>query len=226
METTVVQGARALARAEILRSIRASARRQLREVGASELSLRAVARELGLASSAIYRYVASRDDLLTELIIEIYDELGEAAEAADAAVTDRDPAVRWRAVSLAIRHWALEHPHDYALVYGSPVPGYAAPRTTVDPAIRVTVVIAGILRDARPAPSSAGAGADLLDAMPGVRALLSSDDPALLLRAAMAWVGVFGAVSFELFGHFAGGITEPAVYFEAAVAQYARDLGI
>src|SRR3954467_4058552 len=124
----LVPTARERVRAELTADIADAARRQLAEVGAAALSLRAVARELGMASSAVYRYFPSRDDLLTRLIIDGYDDLGSAAEDAD------DPAAaphdRWMAVCRAVRHWAVAHPYEYALLYGSPVPGYEAPRDT------------------------------------------------------------------------------------------------
>src|SRR3954471_4349899 len=78
-----VPTARERVRAELTAEITDAARRQLAEVGAAALSLRAVARELGMASSALYRYFPSRNDLLTRLIIDGYDALGEAAEKAD-----------------------------------------------------------------------------------------------------------------------------------------------
>src|SRR3954463_9000324 len=127
--------ARERARAELTAEITELARAQLATVGAAGLSLRAVARELGMASSAMYRYFPSRDDLLTRLIIEGYDALGTAAEDADDPTAP--PPDRWLAVCRAVRDWARAHPHEYALLYGSPVPGYAAPRDTVPAAIRV-----------------------------------------------------------------------------------------
>ena len=127
------QTARQRARAELTREIKEAARRQLAETGAPQLSLRAVARELGLVSSALYRYFPSRDDLLTALIIDAYDSLGEAAEAAAAANGTAGPRGGWRAVCHAVRDWARANPHEYTLIYGSPVPGYQAPRDTVGP---------------------------------------------------------------------------------------------
>src|SRR6185436_694395 len=116
------------------------------------LSLRAVARELGMVSSALYRYFASRDELLTALIIDTYDSMGEAAESADASVADRsDVLARWIAVTNALRDWALARPHEYALIYGSPVPDYAAPQDTVGPATRPVLVMGAILADAKAA---------------------------------------------------------------------------
>lgn len=146
MSTT--QGARARARIEVTAAIKDEARRQLAAEGAAKLSLRAVARELGMVSSALYRYFPSRDDLLTALIIDAYDSLGETAEAAHSKVADAGPLRRWTTVCEAVRGWALAHPHEYALIYGSPVPGYVAPETTVPPAARVALLLIGITRDA------------------------------------------------------------------------------
>src|SRR5262244_3234056 len=140
--------ARERVRAELIREITEIARRQLATDGAAGLSLRAVARELGMVSSAIYRYFPSRDELLTALIIEAYDALGGAAEAASARPPPADVRGRWRAACHAVRDWALAHPHEYALIYGSPVPGYQAPQATIAPAIRVARVIGGLLADA------------------------------------------------------------------------------
>src|SRR5215471_7951252 len=119
--------ARERVRAELIREITEIARRQLATEGAAGLSLRAVAREMGMVSSAIYRYFPSRDDLLTTLIIDGYNAVGTAVEKADAAWPAEDYAGRWLAACRAVREWALAHPHEYALVYGSPVPGYQAP---------------------------------------------------------------------------------------------------
>ncbi|WP_181790369.1 helix-turn-helix domain-containing protein, partial [Streptomyces phytophilus] len=90
---TRVTGARERARTEIAESIKAEARRQLADAGAARLSVRAVARELGMVSSALYRYYPSRDDLLTALIIDAYDAVGTAAERAVAAAPAADPVV-------------------------------------------------------------------------------------------------------------------------------------
>ena len=108
---------RAENRIEQTRTIQATGRRHLAEVGPAALSLRAIARDVGLVSSAVYRYFPSRDDLLTALIIESYDELGEAVEAADQAIDPADLAGRFRALCHAIHGWARRNPHEYALVY-------------------------------------------------------------------------------------------------------------
>ncbi len=138
--------ARERARAELTREIKEEARRQLAAAGGGGLSLRAVARELGMVSSALYRYYPSRDDLLTALIIDAYNALGDVAEQ---AVAGAGPArERWVAACRAIRDWARSNPHEYALIYGSPVPGYRAPEATIGPASRVPLALVGVVRGA------------------------------------------------------------------------------
>ena len=100
-----------------------------------------------MASSAVYRYFPSRDELLTELLVIIYGELADLLEAADAACERADLSGRWRTLGSTLRGWAVSAPHEYALLYGSPVPGYAAPEATVAPSARVTGVLIGLAVD-------------------------------------------------------------------------------
>src|SRR4051812_33029885 len=141
---------RARVRAEMTDEIKELARRHLATDGAN-LSLRAVARDLGMVSSAIYRYFPSRDDLLTALILDAYNALGNNVEKAVAAVPSGAHVVRWLAAAGAVRDWAVERPHEYALIYGSPVPGYQAPEDTVAAGTRAVTVLGGILQDANAA---------------------------------------------------------------------------
>ncbi|MCZ2838314.1 TetR/AcrR family transcriptional regulator [Modestobacter sp. VKM Ac-2985] len=221
--------ARARARAELTAEITGLAREQLATVGAAGLSLRAVARELGMASSAVYRYFPSRDDLLTRLIIDGYDSLGEAAEGADDPAAP--PMTRWLAVCRAVRHWARDHPHEYALLYGSPVPGYRAPRDTVPAAIRVGAVLGRVLGDAARAgllPPATGRSTGAVS--PDVTPLLGGEHPALddavRARALLAWSSVFGTISFELFGHFTGASADPDAFFDDAMRDLAGLVGL
>lgn len=224
--------ARARARAELTAEIKDEARRQLAVDGPGGLSLRAVARELGMVSSALYRYFPSRDELLTALIIDAYDSVGEAGERADARCRRTDVERRWLAVARAVRAWALDHPHEYGLIYGSPVPGYRAPQDTVGPATRITAVLVGILAEAhergrtdvRPAVSlPRRVRADLT----GLQARTGSNLPdELLAHGIMAWTLLFGTVSFELFGHLHGVIDDHAAFFDYELASVARLLGL
>ena len=226
------RNARERARAELTREIKQEARRQLAAHGANGLSLRAVARALGMVSSAPYRYFPSRDELLTALIIDAYDALGQAAEDAEASAEASAPADtsgRWRAVCHAVRDWARANPHEYALIYGSPVPGYRAPRETVGPAIRVPQVIGRVLADT----PDTGSGPDL--PLPPVlaqqtatvaEAIAPGTAGPVIARGLIAWTQLFGMISFELFGQFAGS-TDPAdAFFGYAVEQMADFIGL
>src|SRR5262245_66084203 len=109
----VRQENRAAVEAEIIRV----GREHLRTDGAAALSLRAVARDLGMVSSGIYRYVDSRDELLTRLIIHAYTAMAADVAAAHDRVDPDDLGGRWDAVGRAVRRWALENPYDYGLIY-------------------------------------------------------------------------------------------------------------
>ncbi|SOD94372.1 TetR/AcrR family transcriptional regulator [Blastococcus haudaquaticus] len=229
MTIGLVPTARERVRAEITAEITDAARRQLAEVGAAALSLRAVAREVGMVSSAVYRYFPSRDELLTRLIIDGYDALGAAAETADDP--GAPPRERWLAVCRAVRAWALAHPHEYALLYGSPVPGYSAPRDTVPAASRVGIVLGRILGDAARAgtlPTAAGERDPALISDDAV-AILGGEHPALdetvRVRALMAWSALFGTLSFELFGHFVGSVEDGDRYFDRVTTDLAVLIG-
>jgi AcrR family transcriptional regulator len=210
--------ARARVRTEITSEIKAVARRQLAQDGSAALSLRAVAREVGMVSSAVYRYFPSRDDLLTSLIVDAYDAVGAAAEEADRPRADI-PA-RWLAVTRAVRAWAQANPQEYALIYGSPVPGYRAPEATVDPATRVSAALLGVVRDgvrsgAITADDSVSIPRSVRGDLAAIRALVADDVPdEVLTRALFVWAEMFGAISLELFGHLHNVITDFDAYFD------------
>ena len=215
--------ARQRARAELTAAIKAEARDQMRRGGAASLSLRAVARSLGMASSAVYRYYASRDELLTALIIDAYDAVGAAAEAVDGTFDREDITERFVAVGHAIRAWALDDPHAYALVYGSPVPGYQAPATTIGPASRPTMVLVAILRDAVAAgvaPPTPRMPAGLVgDAERIAAEVMPEVPPELVVRGLIMWTQLFGMISFELFGHLVGAIENYEAFFDGALRR-------
>jgi AcrR family transcriptional regulator len=229
---TAVRGARARARAELTGAIVGTARRHLADHGPAALSLRAVARELGMVSSAVYRYVPSRDDLLTLLIIDAYDALGAAVEKVEAKVPRADLAGRFLAIGRAVRAWALAHPHEYALIYGSPVPGYAAPQDTIGPATRVPVLLVTILVDAVRSgaydPATAGQVATpVRRALGPIRAVVPQDVPDdLLVGGLVAWTYVFGAVSFELFGQWRNVVADAASLREALFTEELRRVAV
>jgi AcrR family transcriptional regulator len=208
--------------------IKTVARRHLATDGAN-LSLRAVARDLGMASSAVYRYFASRDELLTALIIDAYDSLGAAAEREVEGVPAH--VDRLLALGFAVRDWALAEPHQWALIYGSPVPGYQAPQDTIGPATRVILLIVSIVRDAYQAgqvtvgPPITGRYAEELAA---VAAQFGPEIPPRLVGSTMAaFIHLCGAVSAELFGQLNNSVDDDRRgYFEFQMRGAAALIGL
>lgn len=202
------------------------------EADGPNLSLRAVARDLGVVSSAVYRYFASRDELLTALILDAYTAMADTIESAEAGVPRRDIARRWSTLGRSARAWALAHRHEYALLYGSPVPGYAAPQDTLEPATRPVLLAMAILRDGveRGAievpgdrlPAPVRADCERIGAEPGFHGV----PPTLLARAFSMWAELFGTISFELFGRLTNAVTDYDAYFEHQLRVQQSYLGI
>jgi AcrR family transcriptional regulator len=216
---------RARVRAEMTDEIKTVARRHLAADGAN-LSLRAVARDLGMASSAVYRYFASRDELLTALIIDAYDAMGATAEGAEAAVDRDDRPGRWLATCHAVRDWALANPHEYALIYGSPVPGYRAPQATIGSAVRVPILIGAILVGAADDPGDPLPRTLVGDLTAVAEQVAPGATPQRMAAGVAAWTHLFGAVSFELFGQYQNVIEARREFFEYQMHLASATLGI
>lgn len=218
-------GTRSQARAATERDIVDIGRRHLASVGAANLSLRAIARELGMVSSAIYRYVASRDELLTLLLVDAYTDLADAVDTARAR-----PAGDWRdrvrAMAHAARGWAVADPARWALLYGSPVPGYHAPaERTVGPGTRVVGAVLAVVAE------GAGSVADVEGTVSqrlshrlsrdyvGIRDEFGiGGDDATMTACLALWAGLVGAIGLEVFGQYgADTFADPVEVFDAQV---------
>ncbi len=226
--------ARERVREEMTAEILAVARQHVAREGAAALSLRSIARDLEMAPSALYRYFDGRDALLSALILAAYESLAEEAErAADEAarVSAGRDAERWLAVPRSLRTWALARPHEWGLIFGTPVPGYEAPEATVEPYERVAAAMvrplveaeaAGSLRmDPLPTVSD-----DLADAVaPVAEALFPGMPVGEAVLAIKAWVTIVGAISLEVFGHWRNTILDPGEFFDATIRGLAESLG-
>lgn len=212
-------GKRARQREQTEREILRVARAHLAAQGAAALSLRAIARDLGMVSSGIYRYVESRDDLLTRLFVDSYRSLAAAVHSAHDAVDPTDLDGRWVAIGLALRRWALGQPHDFALIYGSPVPDYQAPaERTVEVGTEVLALLLRLVRDADeqhrlvalpPSPQAARAvGAMLTDPFFAEVTIGAT----MLARGLTAWTLLLGAVTSEVFAQL-GAVPDAAALF-------------
>jgi AcrR family transcriptional regulator len=222
---------RARARVQTLVDIRRVALDQLTTEGSAGLSLRAVARELGVVPSALYRYIASRDDLVTVLVLDAYADLAATVAAATRHGAPGRQRARWIGGAQALRAWAHAQPARFRLLYGSPVPGYAAPPETVGPATAVVVAMLDPVVDAAAVETlvevGAPPGAVLARQLTAVAVGLGVDvPPALLARAVGAWSEVIGLVVLELGGHFVGGFEPADELFDDAVRAQAGRLGL
>lgn len=221
------------ARVQTMADITRIGREHLATHGAAALSLRAVARDLGVVSSAVYRYVRSRDELLTLLVVDGYNALGDAVDEALAHAPADDPAERFRVVGRAVRCWALAEPARYGLLFGTPVPGYDAPsEQTVVPGTRVIVALVGLYAEAYATgllttPAAAEVPYSLRDSFAAIRAELGVQMPDWLIgRGISAWVALFGAVNFEVFDQYGKGtIADPERLFEMHLATLLELLG-
>ena len=185
-----------------------------------------------MVSSAIYRYFPSRDDLLTALIIEAYEHLADAIEGAEQSVSRADYRGRWLASGRGLRRWAVAHPHEWGLIYGTPVPGYRAPEATVAPVVRAANVVMDIQRD-QFADASAFAPTTAQPMNDEVRAAIApllatfpdANSDALALGFA-SWVGLIGLVSFELFGHMHNVVNDAAKFYDHELNRLADQLAL
>lgn len=209
-------------RAEILRVAGA----QMAADGAAALSLRAVARELGMGVASLYRYFASRDDLLTALLVAAFDAQADAVEAAAAGPDDPERAIR--AALHGYRTWSLAHPAEFALAYGTPVPGYAAPaEQTVRAGVRVGDFLARQLGDAwgsgqlMPGPTQERGAALGARERADFESLIERRQyvipPGLMSLASELLISVHGFVVMEVFGQLRPLLSEPADAFNRIV---------
>jgi AcrR family transcriptional regulator len=227
--------ARERVREELTAEILAVAREHVAREGAAALSLRSIARDLEMAPSALYRYFDGRDALLSALILTAYESLADEAErAADDAArrSGGGDAERWLAVPRSLRAWALAHPHEWGLIFGTPVPGYEAPEDTVEPYARVAaamvrpLIAAAAAARLRPEPQPP-VPAELGDAVaPVAEGLLPGMPLGTVVLAIGAWTTIVGVISLEVFGHWRNTILDPGQFFEATLRNLAGSLGL
>lgn len=220
-------------RAATIAEIKDLAWQQLAEVGAAALSLRGIAAQMGMTSSALYRYFASRDELLSELVVDGFSSLADALETAEADLDEEAGSERWPQLAGAQRRWALDHPTEYALIFGSPVPGldseseecHAQMKRGVNVLFRC--MMSGLARgqfDPNAMEETTTPG--LRKRLGQWRAQLGFDlPPAALAGCLFAWTQLHGAVSLELFGHLPPQMLPADELFDQQMRQVVAVLG-
>lgn len=193
----------------LLDAIKNVAWKQIAEEGAPALSLRAVARNLKITAPAIYNYYQRRDDLVTALIVDAFNSLADAEEAAIANLPADDYASRLASIGRAYRQWALTYPERYSLIFGTPISGYEAPaEITVPPAARGLAVVMVVLDAARQAGrlkiplEYEAVSSELTGQLSEWRAVHADFDTRVLHFSLIIWGVVHGLVSLEIYGQF------------------------
>lgn len=199
------EGRRARQRRELLAEIEAVARQLLEEGGAANVSMRAIARGVGMGPASLYTYFDSLDDVFTLLLLSSYRSLAEATAAAVTKFADAPPADRAFAGILAHRRWALGHRNEFNLLFTDQLPGYAAPPGGPTVAAQIEVF------------------QPIVDALQA----LGTTDPGLSLEetAVVVWSTFHGAVALEV-NHHLDWIADPAAAHEKAVRRALAGVGV
>lgn len=229
-------------RAAAFEEIRGVARRLLGTEGPAGVTLRAIAREMGMTAPALYRYFPSREDLLTDLCATFFHDLSDTLEAARDEVPADRPGERVIATSRAFRRWARANPAEFSLIFGSPIPGlptaadkHAEEHDLSDPShragIRFGAVFMGLFvalwqRQPFPVPSDD-------EIPPSLRAQLDLELPgaeSLPLGARLTflscWARLYGLVAMDVFGHLGWALSDTEPFFETELRRIAATLGV
>lgn len=202
-----VEGRRAQQRRRLLADIEIAARRLLDEGGAANVSMRAIAREVGLGPASLYTYFDGLDAVLTMLLLASYGRLAEATAAAADHFADAPPSDRALAVTLAYRRWGLDHPNELNLVFTDQLPGYVAPEggPTIDAQVEVFRPLTEAVAEL--AASGTAEAADTDEARASV------------------WAAFHGFVMLEANHHLVW-LDDPADAYEVAVRRAFRAVGL
>jgi AcrR family transcriptional regulator len=215
-------------RAEAVAEIKDVARRLLVAGGPAAISLRAIAREMGMTTSALYRYYRSLDALVVALRGELFEELGRVTYAALDEVPEDDPILRVTAMARAFRRWGLEHRQEFGLMLGPPLAGTAGEPGTPDDA--VACIGAAFLRELAElwrrgklvVPSVDPIAGHLVPSLNRYLAESADLEPAVVFAFLSAWTKLYGIIAMEIFGHMTWAVTDTEEFFEAELAEFTR----
>ncbi|WFB08978.1 TetR/AcrR family transcriptional regulator [Streptomyces sp. LX-29] len=221
-------------RAETSREIKTIALKLMAEGGPDAITLRAIAREMGMTAGAIYGYYATRDDLVSTLIADVYTSLVQAVESARDALPPDDAAGRLLAWATAFRAWSLANPEGFRLIYGDPVPGYQRPEggAAAEAAHRACLGLTGLVAGAWPHARSRHADTDFdwddfdPDLVAVVRAAHPELPPAAVALALRVWGRMHGLVALEVYGHLRPQTPRTATLYEAELRDLTHSLGL
>jgi AcrR family transcriptional regulator len=219
---------------EMQTKIKAVARQQMADGGTASISLRGIATALQVTAPALYRYYPTRDDLITALIVDAFNALADALEAAEVAHASANAPAQLMAVLHAYRQWALEHPTDFQLIYGNPIPGYDAPSDVTVPAVSRTfiplmrpMVIALNNGDFTPqtpftqVPTHNAAHIQALIERGGYPISVSTFNIGMML-----WVHIHGVIMLELFHHIGPNVGDVDAFYDSTLRALLTAMGM
>jgi AcrR family transcriptional regulator len=214
--------------------IKAVARQQMADYGTAGLSLRAIARQMGITAPAIYNYFPRLDDLITALIVDAFTDLAETMETAETAEASEHPYDKILALCLAYRAWAMSHPTMFQLIYGNPIPGFHAPEELTLPLARRPFL--GLFRWFIRAHQSGEltipaeyqtVPAAMVEGVATWRQASGIEIPDALVGLLMSgWARIYGLAALEMYHHLQPLIGDCATFYSYEVAAFLRQLGL
>ena len=221
-------------RENTIEEIKSTARRQMAESGTTAVSLNAIARAMEISTPGLYRYFASRDDLVTALIADTYNDLADALEAAAIKIPGEAYYERMMATVLAYREWALAHRVDFTLIYGNPIPGYHAPVEVTTPAAqRGFAAILRILTEAdqagalRPAAEYRQLPPELRPAFQPIDGQPAPTVPETVLYFGLVgWTRIHGMLMLELFNHIQPLMNNTTAFYQYEMKNLLNSVGL
>jgi AcrR family transcriptional regulator len=211
------------ARKETKDEIKKTACQLMREHGTAGLSLRAIARAMNITAPAIYNYYPRLDDLITALLVDAFTNLAEAMRGASEAISSQPAFVRIQTVLEAYRAWALDHPVEFSMIYGNPIPGYEAPEEITTPlARRPFDILIPLFLEAKDSglwisdPADSSLPNTIAASLRGMVTVMGLDIPeSVMYVLVQVWTRIHGMVMLELFHH-----TQPVIGDKAAFYTY------
>ncbi len=225
-------------RAETVREILATARRIVVEHGVEGLALRAIAREMGMTAPGLYRYFASREDLVEHLVAGLYHELCDVLEVARDAVVPASPGPQLLAVSREFRAWATTHHAEFGLLFGSPaesvgIPAHGEGRGPAQEAahrfggIFGALVAQMYLENGFPIPADEDIAPEFAEQLRTWCDTLPVPLPLGVMYVFLScWIRLYGMVCMEVFGHLRFALADAEPMFEAQLRELAGLLGL
>ncbi len=215
-------------------AIKTAARQLMAEEGTNGLSVRGIAKVLDLTPPAIYHYFGSLDDLTTALIVDSFNTLADALETASQQSTAPGAGGKLLDVILAYRQWSVDHPIDFQLIYGNPIPGYVAPRDVTVPAVVRTFVVSVALIEEALQSGELVPAAPYKDIPPLIEAHLQAliaeggypiADLSMYL-AMILWTQIHGIIYLELFNHIQHNVGDVALFYETQIRNMLMTMGL